>query len=848
MYNDRFKIALQAKNGNYYSAVQNTDNTWTVSDAVGVSYIEHLPKGWDDTDITWERNMSYFGIFRSQTQKFNFGKDGRAILLSILADKGTNGYCKMTILVYNESTLVYDVFYSSIIDFSGASDSKKQQLLTVSTLDGELVELVKAKSQSEFNIPFWVYSGGSWLVNASAVFVQHDGIKLLWQTEYASAATPTNPLYPPVSFAPLGGFGVQGWNRGSRSDGRHWIPALNKYNVAQSNGTTTFIGNDILEVVLISSSQPPNYNRNFNGAEDIQGYSKTQCILKNRLDSVSGNVNMFVRVFGEFGGVFDYSIAPQDQYLRIVLFEIDEKDEPITIGGNYQYQTLFSLFLPNGGGPYTPPSMTFDTTTSVTMPYNKAFVIGVIYDGVTSGLDTSNPCFNWWFESLEAKVYSNRNSGTSTPVDAPQYPESTIIGFRPHRLFQEIVDNLDSVTTDAYGFPVQLGSGYIAESDFLADPDLDPADNYDLVPYRCIETSENAVRDIIGYPYMTKSLASFFQQWNKINMLGLGIIGDNTIKIEPLTYFFDAGTQILDLGSNVADFTITPYTEPLGNVLNAGYTALQTNKNFGVDSFCMPMKWELPLNKTPKTLDYQVTEVNADIYYIEKARVQNNSGNSSASSSNDSILMQITEDVVAFPDVRNPANVLVGVSAYGLDKYPTAQSNDSTTAPYIKGMYYPDTAYNMGLDPSSNIRRNGRYIRALCDGQDDFGSVMSFRKIYQQQYNDPTTPALELAGMEKLLNHVTVVTQVKDIPLTEYAKLFRPYIFEVQSEYPVNMYETINANPYGYVKFLWKGEDFDYTEYKGFLLEVKQSAANNKATMFKLLAHPSTSDADLKKA
>lgn len=844
MYNDRFKITLQAKNGNYYSAVQNTDNTWTVSDAVGVSYIEHLPKGWDDTDITWERNMSYFGIFRSQTQKFNFSKDGRAILLSILANKGTNGYCKMTILVYNESTLIYDVFYSSIIDFSGASDSKKQQLLTVSTLDGELTELVKAKSQSEFNIPFWVYSGGSWLVNASAVFVQHDGIKLLWRAQYVSAATATNLLAPPTA----GGLLV-GWNRGSVSDGRHWIPAMNRYGVAQNNGSTTFIGNDILEPVLIENSQPPNYNRNFSGTDDIQGYSKNQCIVKNLLVTATGAVDMKLRVHGKFEGSFTYNnFILQDQYLRIVLFEIDEKDEPITITGNYQYQTLFSLTLPQTVSPYTPPSMEFDTTTDISLTYNKAFVIGLIYDGVTSGISTSNGVEGWQFSKLEAELYSNSNSGTSTPVDAPVYPASTIIGFRPHRLFQEIVDNLDSVTTDAYGFPVQLGSGYIAESDFLADPDLDPADNYDLVPYRCIETSENAVRDIIGYPYMTKSLASFFQQWNKINMLGLGIVGENTIKIEPLTYFFDASTQILDLGSNVADFTITPYTEPLGNVLNAGYTALQTNKNFGVDSFCMPMKWELPLNKTPKTLDYQVTEVNADMYYIEKARVQNNSGNSSASSSNDSILMQITEDVVAFPDVRNPANVLVGVSAYGLDKYPTAQSNDSTTAPYIKGMYYPDTAYNMGLDPSSNIRRNGRYIRALCDGQDDFGSVMSFRKIYQQQYNDPTTPALELAGMEKLLNHVTVVTQVKDIPLTEYAKLFRPYIFEVQSEYPVNMYETINANPYGYVSFLWKGEDFDYTEYKGFLLEVKQSAANNKATMFKLLAHPSTTDADLKKA
>jgi hypothetical protein len=847
MYNDRFRISLRAANGNYYSAVQATDNTWTVSDGVSAAYIKYLPKGWDETDITWERNMTYYGVFRSQTQKFQFSEDARAILLSILADKGVNGYCRMTIDIYNESTLLFETFYTSQIDLSGAKDSKRTQLMVVATLDSELYELLKSKAQSEFNIPFWVYSGGSWLVNASAVFLQHTGIKLRWQTQYVSAATVTSPLNPPVAFLLF--FGVQGWNRGSVSDGRHWIPTLNKFNVAQANGTTTFIGNDILEVVLPAYNQPANYNRNFNGSADIQAYTKNQCLVKNLIDNTLGNVSLAVRVFGTFGGTFAYSTSPQDQYLRIVLFEIDQNDEPVTIGspGNYQYTTLFSLLLPNGGGPYNPPSMDFDTTTIISLPFRKAGIIGIIYDGVTSGLDTTHSCVGWWFEQLEAVVYSNYNSGTSTPVDAPIFPESTIIGFRPHRLLQEIVDCLDSTTTDAYGFPVQTGSGYIGESVYLADQTLSLATNIDLIPYRTIETSENAVRGIIGFPYMTKSLAAFYQQWSKICGLGLGIIGDDKIKIEPFEYFFDDSTLILNLGTNVADFEIMPFTEAMGNVLNAGYEPLQTNKNFAVDSFCMPMKWELPLNKTPKSLDYQVNEVNADIYYIEKARAQNNSENSSPSASNSSVLIQITEDVVAFPDITNPAGVVVGVSAYGLDQYPTAQSTNPATSPYIKGMYYPDTAYNLGLDPASNIYRNSKMIRSLCDGQDDFGSVMSFRKIYQQQYNDPTTPALERAGMSKYLNYGTVINEVEDIPLTITSKLFRPYIFQVTSEYPVNMYSIINANPYGYVSFRWRGEDFTDTEYKGFLLEVKQSAANNKATVFKLLAHPLTTDADLKK-
>lgn len=842
MYNDRFKITLQAKNGNYYSAIQNTDNTWTVSDAIGVSYIEHLPKGWDDTDITWERNMTYFGVFRSQTQKFNFSKDGRAILLSILADKGTNGYCKMSILVYNESTLVYDVFYRSIIDFSGASDSKKQQLLTVSTLDGELTELVKAKSKSEFNIPFWEYNEGTeeWEAAPNTIWVHHTGIKAIWRVNLQGAESPTAVL----------AYTVRGFNGGRTGalpadNGMHTIPALQNYVIVQANGTTTYIGNDILETVIKSSTQGPLYNEvSFldNGNINTSGQAPIKPLIP--------AVNMVFKLDGKIDGNINFTTSGGASFtLKFVLFEITESGEPTRTGGRYDVYHTFYTFSLGSSSPYTPPSSgVFSAEQIVGLNAFKAYVLGIIFDSTTDDQDSSGDA-SFLMSDLRLSIYSNSNSGTSTAVSAPKLPPSTFPAFRPKDLGQKLIDVIDSTETDPYGFPIPLGTGYIFESDFLTDNAVSRATNFDLIPYRTAETSENAMRDIRGITYLSKSLANFFQQWNKINMLGLGIIGDNTVKVEPLTYFFDAGTQILDLGSNVADFTITPYTEPLGNILNGGYEGLQTNKNFATDAFCMPMKWDLPLNKTPKTLDYQVTEVNADMYYIEKARAQNNSNNSSPSSSNGCLLLQITDGTGDVRIVKDPSgNSFTTPAAYSPEVYTTAQSTNPASANYIKGLYYPDTAINTALDPASNVRRNGRYIRALCDGQDDFGSVMSFRKIYQQQYNDPSTPAFELAGMSKKINTSTVISQVTDIPLTEYAKLFRPFIFEVQSEYPVNMYTTINANPYGYVKFLWKGEDFDYTEYKGFLLEVKQSAANNKATMFKLLAHPSTSDAALKKA
>jgi hypothetical protein len=841
MYNDRFRISLRAKNGNYYSAVQNTNNTWNVTNGVSAAYIKYLPKGWDDTDITWERNLSYYGIFRSMTQKFQFSEDGRAILLSLLADKGVNAYCRMTIDIYNESTLLYETFYTSQIDLSGAKDSKKTQLMTVATLDSELYELVKSKAQSEFNIPFWVYDevGLDWEAAPNTIWVHHTGIKAIWRVNLQGGESATTPI----------SYIVNGFNGGRTGvlpadNGVHTLPALQNYVIVQANGTTTFIGNDILETVIKSGVQTPRLNEvSFldNGNISASGQFPIKPLIP--------AVQMLFKLDGKLDGSISFTTGGGASFtLRFVIFEINENGEPNRTLGRYDiFSTLFTYNL-GSSSPYIPPSSgVFSATSLLSLNPFKAYVLGIVFDSTTNDQDSTGTC-GITISDLKLSIYSNSNSGTSTPVSAPKLPPSTFPAFRPKDLGQKIIDVIDSTETNGYGFPIPLGTGYVFESNFLTNNSVVRSSNFDLIPFRTAETSENAVRNISGITYLTKSLASFFQQWNKINMLGMGIIGDNTIKVEPLSYFLDKDTMILDLGTNVANFEIMPFTEPMGNVINAGYDALQTNKNFATDSFCMPMKWELPLNKTPKQLDYQVTEVNTDMYYIEKARAQNNSNNSSPSSSNGNLLIQITDGTGDVRVVNDPSgNNFTTPAAYSPEIYTSAQSTNPASPNYINGLYYPDTAINTALDPASNIYRNGGFIRSLCDGQDDFGSVISFRKMYQQQYNNPTAPALELPGMSKKINTSTVINQVEDIPLTTFTKLFRPYIFQVTSEYPVNMYSIINANPYGYVAFKWKGDDFTYTEYKGFLLEVTQSAANNKATVFKLLAHPNTTDDSLRK-
>lgn len=828
-YTGRLKFSLQDAAGDYYFAVQNADNSWTVSTTPTLTYLEYAPIDWENISITWERNVTYWGVFRSMSKNFQFVKDARAICLWLLAGNGgVNAYAQFTVYMWNEDTLTYDTVYVSEIDLSGASDDKQNKKMTVATLDSGLLEALKANADNEYNIPLWNYDSGTeeWTPRTDAVFVYHDGIKSLWRLN----------LQGPENYT----YAVYGFNGGRHStspnDGYHTCPALANYTITQANGTTTFAGNDLLEPVIQYGNQTPRINEfNFldNGNVNSIGLP---------LKPVIENVDLEFGFEAGFDGDITISavtVPGEDFTLRFVVFEINEDGEPTqTIPGQYDiFATLYTITMPPAPT-YTPPA-TISGSAVLSLSAFKTYVIAMLFDD-TSGVTNGSGYCSFIQTFFRSYIRSNYNSGTSTPVSAPVFPVSAVIGYKPQALLNEIVKVIDSTETDAYGFPIPTGSGYTGVSDFLSNDELDPADNFDLVPYNTIETSENAIRNIIGAPYISKSLKAFFTQWRNINMMGLSIEGGSTIRMEPLGYYLDPLTEILVLDGNVANLKILPYTEPMGNRISNGWNDPQTNKNFGSDTFCYPADWNIQLTKVPKTIDMRTTSVSADMYYIEKARVQNDSSNSSPSSSNGCIILQTTAELDEIVDVTNPGGETESYSAYGLDKYPTAQSTNPTTAPYLANFYYPDTAYNLGLDPASCLYRNGPYIASLCDSM-PVGSVISFRKVYQQQYNSPSTPALVRPGMAKKLNTSFVISQVDDIQVSALGTpLFRPYMFEFDSPYPVNMYSAINTNPNGYISFYWEN-----IQYKGFLMAATQNIGNSASTNFKLLAHPDTTDAQL---
>lgn len=846
MANDpKLKMSMQDASGNYYRATLNRDNTYTITTDAGLIYLDTLPKGWENIDIVWERNLAYWGVFRSQSQNFELVKQARAIALYLLfGNGGVNAYCTMTIYIFNEDTFGYDVFYRSQLDLSGATDDKVTKTLTCSTLDSELYELLKSRFNASFNLRFWTYDSGEETWSTDGEFVYHDGIKLLWENNWISSATPDNVIVP----NPTGAGGtfpgtLLGFNHGNTGDACYeWIPSMVTYSIVQNNGTTTFIGNDILQPFFPIYSQGEYFTSAFSGSDDIKAWTTGQGLLKNLLPSDTGTVDVKIQTTAQFfGDIIVGGAALTSKFFAVVLFEIGQDNEPTIVSGEYQYTELCRYDIGSATGTITPiDDGLFTDTVSVTLNFEKVYVLGCIYDDDVTPIGSGSETLQLALQQLKIKIYSDSTSGVSgATVDAPRFPVSNIISFTPAQVWQKLMDVIDSTETDAYGFPVSSGSSYVGASTFLSSTLLDPADYADLLPSDIRYTSENAIRDINGNPYMTISPSDFFSTWNKLAMCGLGIEGDDTMRIEQLGYFF-SDTEILELDT-VANFKITPLSEILANKINAGYPEINTNKNFGVDAFSQPAEYALPLNKTPKDKDWQVTEVQTDIYFIEKARAQNTSESSTPSSANSNVLLQVdTSGDGEAVFVEDPGGNVEEYEAVRLKRYSGVQSDDDTSPPYLYGMYYPDTAYNLAFTPASNMYRNGALINSMCDSISS--PVATFRRVYQQQYNDPTAPPISQPGISKRLDTSYTITEVADIDVTTLnAKLFRPYILQIEVAYPVNMYSLINANPRGYIKFTWQG-----VEYKGFIYRLTQSAGNNKNNIFELLAHPDTTDEQLR--
>lgn len=318
--------------------------------------------------------------------------------------------------------------------------------------------------------------------------------------------------------------------------------------------------------------------------------------------------------------------------------------------------------------------------------------------------------------------------------------------------------------------------------------------------------------------------------------------------------------MILDLGYDVTDLVIEQSQQNLGSNLKLGYTKANTNTDFGVDPVATELYFNTPATNIPGIMDFEESDVLVEQYAIEKLRAQTVSqpvGTSydPANPSTDNQIIALycspspTISLPAAGDLYNfqpynPNNDPVTCDAYTPVVFPNAQSTDpsAASAPYIFGAYYPDTYINMPLSPGRALQRGtGQLLHSVLDEMDS--ESLTFRNTGVMQYNNQV---VNLSGLESNLvvgsGAGNVTTEFKDVPISSLpAQLFKPIILRVKSKYPVNMYQILNNNPNGYVRFFWNNDDgYGAKEYKGFISKVTQSAATNAPTEFELWATPDT--------
>lgn len=847
-----YRMAFLNSDGKYLSATQNADNTWTIeSPSATPIYLPNLPKGWDNHKLTWKRDMQYGGVFNSESADFEFGDAAAAILKYFYYNGGwiqSIVWCLIEICV-NESTSPgagdfwrYEEYYKARVDFSEINIDEKNLLVRVSLIDTVVNNRLQANKGTKFNIPIWVWSPEEEVYLSGATFMEHQGLKLRWATNYETSATTSSPLDYTGSNAIIpfnaGAFGT------SPNDGYHTFPAFSIKTVTQNNMSSTFIGNDILSPFLQTSNQRAELNANNNL---FTNFSQNSFFLKDLLPTATTTTQIVFEFSGRFTAdqVTTGDSVPRGSYSRAILamFEVSETDGVVDISGAKQFVYIGdmtgALAPASGTNTYTGLS-TISFGNTVTLNINKCYAFAILYDdflagGVTSsGLTPGLHDIQFQLDYLTCKASSYYDSGqTLGGVVAPYYPPSSIAGYRPLNLWQKLVEALNSTTTDPYGFPIIPGS---VDFEGYSD-DLDTYEGFNVLAKNVIIVSGNTLRKVNGQPCITTSVQDFFNFCRSTFGMGLGVetnVVPNRITINRYQYFYDAATLILDLDSDIADLKIYPFKDIACNNIKVGYEKINTNNEFGIDSFCVQQEYRTPITTEIRDLDC-TTPYNADMYAIEKARAQQSTDSiQSPSSDNQTYIIEIDDAPVGTFKVETPNGNLAEFNKYIPRTFPFAQSTDPipTVGIYVTGLYYPDTAINLTLTPSLNFYRNGAYIHTALHGQD--GEFAQYQTQYQMLYNTNPPVAQPLPGISTKFGYAQpLITEVSDVAISDLdAKLFLPHIIEIKTALGVNVRSVINNTPYGYVRCFWQGK-----EYKGFIY-MAEIDAKGKATTLKLLATP----------
>lgn len=336
---------------------------------------------------------------------------------------------------------------------------------------------------------------------------------------------------------------------------------------------------------------------------------------------------------------------------------------------------------------------------------------------------------------------------------------------------------------------------------------------YNNLPSYTFVTSGDGLRQINNANIKT-TFDDIFQDIYSRWMCGVGLEG-NTLRIENLPYFFQAGNVIATL-DEIASFKKYTASDWIYNLIKTGYINNDLDKLNARAEVNSEQVYSLPIKRVSKELDI-ISPYRADVYGIEYTRSDYFGRNTTDSKAdNQTFLLE------AFPYLTSGKHNLV--------RYPSDPNQQ------VFGVPFPEGVFNVGLSPHRFVLRHIPYWRSILNVPQ--GTSPGAGQITLQTATKNRFFATYIDN-EYIQEERTIYAGAT----TYYnpSKLFIPVIFEFEAQPPYNLLKLIEQNPYGEIAFIDKG-----ITYYGFILDAGITPATKDVYTFRLLCSPSTDTNNLK--
>ncbi len=761
MPKDTYQFSIRNAAGQYFAVVAGS-----VVIQPDPNYLKKSIIDWATFQMQWKRHPVYKGVFRNfSPDTVRFTNDGAKILRHIYNTLGgRNGVANLEIRKLNKTDQQYYFRGKCAIDFSKYINSKGDlDNVSVMLMEGGLSALLQAYDTTDYEIPVGIPGD-----DPDADYLWMDGVNLLGNYNYQSMINADNLIE--VSSFSHGGIG----------------------DYEQSTLGVVFIDEEGAYPVGTTQSVLPN--------DQVPGGTFNTAHLFKALHAFSGKLKVELN----FSSIQNASLS--DRNCKLSLWA-----HTYAAGG--------------WGVPITSVKLWEDPDGFIT-PGNVSSTIAASSETLYTGGWSYNYAQNeslvlaWRVEVNTVETSGNSNmqvvlAGSATPITLDyQYTQATTTcqALTHWKVFKKLSNLLTGTAID----PV---------SDLLTTDDPPNAANYNLNPKHTYFASGDCLRQLNKSadgtptdPSIKTNVSDFHKDAFVTLGAGLGIEisgGDEVLRLEKLSHFYQKGVLIADLGSKITKFKSYPYNDYVGNNIKLGYKTQTYDDVNGRFEFNAETDLQTPLvrinTKESKDLDY-ISPYRHDCYGEEFVRANlANKKTTDSGSDNETFKVQSTGNtyagsgIVPYPYLIDRANGIIS----GLPVEVQA------------------SVFNVPFTPGRNAGRLKPWLKS--NYADIPGPVLKFTTGTKN-----TTLVAEMATSPGL-----VITENADVDITHVVDtddlLFLPTVLEFEAESPIDMPDLMATNPYGVFRLKEQGVTLD-----GFVLECGITDATNEIYNFKLLLSPNT--------